>query len=120
MAERVGFEPTLPFRVNTLSKRAPSATRPSLRRKPGKERAPRKVSHRAESGSIRTNSASLHSMGEGNTSANRPHPRRDGATARLHCRNLETNRGGRKKPGLRQDKFRKPSGAGCCWVPLNS
>ena len=31
MAERVGFEPTLPFRVNTLSKRAPSATRPSLR-----------------------------------------------------------------------------------------
>ena len=32
MAERVGFEPTLPFRVNTLSKRAPSATRPSLRR----------------------------------------------------------------------------------------
>src|ERR1019366_1492272 len=37
MAERVGFEPTLPFRVNTLSKRAPSATRPSLRRKPGKD-----------------------------------------------------------------------------------
>src|SRR5271154_1617647 len=33
LAERVGFEPTLPFRVNTLSKRAPSATRPSLRRK---------------------------------------------------------------------------------------
>src|SRR5258708_8837020 len=31
VAERVGFEPTLPFRVNTLSKRAPSATRPSLR-----------------------------------------------------------------------------------------
>jgi hypothetical protein len=31
LAERVGFEPTLPFRVNTLSKRAPSATRPSLR-----------------------------------------------------------------------------------------
>src|SRR4051812_39592715 len=31
MAERGGFEPTLPFRVNTLSKRAPSATRPSLR-----------------------------------------------------------------------------------------
>lgn len=26
----MGFEPTLPFRVNTLSKRAPSATRPSL------------------------------------------------------------------------------------------
>jgi hypothetical protein len=35
MAERVGFEPTLPFRVNTLSKRAPSATRPSLRRNLG-------------------------------------------------------------------------------------
>jgi hypothetical protein len=35
MAERVGFEPTLPFRVNTLSKRAPSATRPSLRRRVG-------------------------------------------------------------------------------------
>src|SRR5271163_3184542 len=32
LAERVGFEPTLPFRVNTLSKRAPSATRPSLRK----------------------------------------------------------------------------------------
>jgi hypothetical protein len=32
MAERVGFEPTLPVKVNTLSKRAPSATRPSLRR----------------------------------------------------------------------------------------
>ena len=33
VAERVGFEPTLPFRVNTLSKRAPSATRPSLRQR---------------------------------------------------------------------------------------
>src|ERR1700733_1698448 len=31
LAEREGFEPPLPFRVNTLSKRAPSATRPSLR-----------------------------------------------------------------------------------------
>ena len=31
MAERVGFEPTLEFPLNTLSKRAPSATRPSLR-----------------------------------------------------------------------------------------
>src|SRR5437868_6960710 len=37
LAERVGFEPTLPFRVNTLSKRAPSATRPSLRRQVGKQ-----------------------------------------------------------------------------------
>ena len=31
MAERVGFEPTLGFPLNTLSKRAPSTTRPSLR-----------------------------------------------------------------------------------------
>jgi hypothetical protein len=31
MAEGVGFEPTLRFPVNTLSKRAPSATRPPLR-----------------------------------------------------------------------------------------
>jgi hypothetical protein len=30
----VGFEPTLEFPLNTLSKRAPSATRPSLRRAP--------------------------------------------------------------------------------------
>ena len=30
MAERVGFEPTLELPLNTLSKRAPSATRPSL------------------------------------------------------------------------------------------
>src|SRR5205823_5350004 len=34
LAERVGFEPTLPVKVNTLSKRAPSATRPSLRESP--------------------------------------------------------------------------------------
>jgi hypothetical protein len=44
MAERVGFEPTLPFRVNTLSKRAPSATRPSLRRNLGGTIAPEKLS----------------------------------------------------------------------------
>jgi hypothetical protein len=31
MAEGVGFEPTIRFPVYTLSKRAPSATRPSLR-----------------------------------------------------------------------------------------
>src|SRR5579864_2171698 len=31
MAERVGFEPTVEFPQHTLSKRAPSATRPSLR-----------------------------------------------------------------------------------------
>ena len=43
MAERVGFEPTLPFRVNTLSKRAPSATRPSLRRNSGRTTAPRNI-----------------------------------------------------------------------------
>src|SRR5262249_55134066 len=32
LAERVGFEPTLEIPLITLSKRAPSATRPSLRR----------------------------------------------------------------------------------------
>src|SRR5919108_1347901 len=31
MAERVGFEPTVRFPVHTLSKRAPSTTRTSLR-----------------------------------------------------------------------------------------
>lgn len=31
LAERQGFEPWIPFRVYTLSKRAPSTTRPSLR-----------------------------------------------------------------------------------------
>ena len=31
MAERVGFEPTIPVRVYTRSRRAPSATRPPLR-----------------------------------------------------------------------------------------
>ena len=35
LAERVGFEPTLEFPLNTLSKRAPSATRPSLRHNVG-------------------------------------------------------------------------------------
>ncbi len=33
MAERVGFEPTSRFLANTLSKRAPSATRTPLRTK---------------------------------------------------------------------------------------
>src|SRR5580704_12129100 len=33
LAEGVGFEPTLRFPVNTLSKRAPSATRPPLQRR---------------------------------------------------------------------------------------
>src|SRR5262249_28106044 len=32
LAEGVGFEPTIRFPVYTLSKRAPEATRPSLRR----------------------------------------------------------------------------------------
>ena len=32
LAERVGFEPTLELPLNTLSKRAPSTTRPSLRK----------------------------------------------------------------------------------------
>src|SRR5271166_1247034 len=31
MAEREGFEPPIPFRVCALSRRVPSATRPSLR-----------------------------------------------------------------------------------------
>src|SRR5215472_14161848 len=30
VAERVGFEPTVPFRVHALSRRVPSAARPSL------------------------------------------------------------------------------------------
>src|SRR6185312_15342268 len=38
LAERVGFEPTIPVKVYTLSKRAPSATRPSLRTKTGWKR----------------------------------------------------------------------------------
>src|SRR5438552_12148235 len=38
LAERVGFEPTIRFPVYTLSKRAPSATRPSLRRQRGSAR----------------------------------------------------------------------------------
>jgi hypothetical protein len=42
MAERVGFEPTLEFPLNTLSKRAPSATRPSLRRDNGLRHKPSK------------------------------------------------------------------------------
>jgi hypothetical protein len=33
LAEGVGFEPTIRFPVYTLSKRAPSATRPSLRKR---------------------------------------------------------------------------------------
>ena len=31
LAEREGFEPPIPVKVYTLSRRAPSATRPSLR-----------------------------------------------------------------------------------------
>src|SRR4051794_40438824 len=38
MAEGVGFEPTIRLPVYTLSKRAPSATRPSLRDARGRER----------------------------------------------------------------------------------
>src|SRR5215467_2205146 len=53
MAEGVGFEPTLRFPVNTLSKRAPSATRPPLRtalpgrrtRHPGARRRAWKAGH---------------------------------------------------------------------------
>ncbi len=32
VAEREGFEPSVPFRAHTLSRRAPSAARPSLRK----------------------------------------------------------------------------------------
>jgi hypothetical protein len=35
MTERVGFEPTLEFPLNTLSKRVRSATRPSLLKSQG-------------------------------------------------------------------------------------
>ena len=41
LAERVGFEPTLEFPLNTLSKRAPSATRPPLRLGPDEFRMER-------------------------------------------------------------------------------
>ena len=37
MAEREGFEPSIEFPLYTLSKRAPSTTRPSLRRGCGAE-----------------------------------------------------------------------------------
>jgi hypothetical protein len=40
MAEGVGFEPTIRFPVYTLSKRAPSATRPSLRSEAAEYSAP--------------------------------------------------------------------------------
>ena len=40
LAEGVGFEPTLRFPVNTLSKRAPSATRPPLLIGPASGAAP--------------------------------------------------------------------------------
>ena len=40
LAERVGFEPTVPFRVHALSRRVPSAARPSLR-EGGRIAAPR-------------------------------------------------------------------------------
>ncbi len=43
MAEGVGFEPTLRSPVNTLSKRAPSATRPSLRKRRPEGRARRTI-----------------------------------------------------------------------------
>ena len=51
VAEGVGFEPTIRFPVYTLSKRAPSATRPSLRKRLGGRNiaAPPKVTTRAGS-----------------------------------------------------------------------
>src|ERR1700686_919654 len=65
MAERVGLEPPLPFRVNTLSKRAPSATRPSLRRESVGERLFTEASPlRFESGESRGSYVRFNSMGE--------------------------------------------------------
>src|ERR1017187_4139641 len=58
MAERVGFEPTLEFPLNTLSKRAPSTTRPSLRS--GKKRQP--AVHRLRPRSIFRISCLRHSL----------------------------------------------------------
>jgi hypothetical protein len=71
LAERVGFEPTLPFRVNTLSKRAPSATRPSLRRKSGRTIAPEgyRIAHLDALRYAQT--GSIHSIWDALTSANR-------------------------------------------------
>ena len=43
MAERVGFEPTVEFPLHTLSKRAPSTARTSLRTRP--EEQPQAVYH---------------------------------------------------------------------------
>src|SRR5271156_1056256 len=76
MAERVGFEPTLPFRVNTLSKRAPSATRPSLRR----ERAQDDSSPEGYRGApsqlkLTPTSLSFSFYGQRRTRANRQHRR---------------------------------------------
>ncbi len=52
MAERVGFEPTLEFPLNTLSKRAPSATRPSLPQSVVRNGAPGNFAHRADLGPL--------------------------------------------------------------------
>src|SRR6202158_4404823 len=65
LAEREGFEPPLPFRVNTLSKRAPSATRPSLRRESVGERLFTEASPlRFESGESSGSYVRFNSMGE--------------------------------------------------------
>ena len=69
VAERVGFEPTLPFRVNTLSKRAPSATRPSLRETWEDQLISWKRCSDCRVGENRR-LASFHSMGHGRISAN--------------------------------------------------
>src|SRR6185437_2881963 len=53
MAERVGFEPTLRFPVNTLSKRAPSATRPPLHHSKTQEGARLFTSKRAHRALVR-------------------------------------------------------------------
>ena len=65
LAERVGFEPTLEFPLNTLSKRAPSATRPSLRRESdGKERLLQKLLPQPHFRRLRGSFVLFNSMGE--------------------------------------------------------
>src|SRR5271165_2305254 len=63
LAERVGFEPTLEFPLNTLSKRAPSATRPSLRRESWEGTAATEALVSAAR-SLTTRAALFNSMGE--------------------------------------------------------
>jgi hypothetical protein len=59
VAEGVGFEPTIRFPVYTLSKRAPSATRPSLRAalpSPASGRGEGRAGNIVEAGGVTTRS----------------------------------------------------------------